>query len=62
MIYRGFLGFAATVIALISYVPYFRDIFVEKTKPHAFTWFIWGVLTVIAFVGQMSGHAGPGHG
>jgi hypothetical protein len=58
--YRGIIGFVATVIALISYVPYFRDIFARKTKPHAFTWLIWGVLTGIAFVGQLSGHAGPG--
>jgi hypothetical protein len=58
--YRGILGFAATVIALISYVPYFRDIFAHKTKPHAFTWLIWGMLTGIAFVGQIAGHAGPG--
>jgi len=60
MHYRDILGIAATVIALISYVPYFRDIFARKTKPHAFTWLIWGVLTVIAFVGQLYGHAGPG--
>lgn len=58
--YRGILGIAATVIALASYVPYFRDIIARKTKPHAFTWLIWGVLTGIAFVGQLVGHAGPG--
>lgn len=58
--YRDIIGFSATVIALISYVPYFRDIFARKTKPHAFTWLIWGVLTGIAFVGQIAGHAGAG--
>ena len=58
--YRDIVGFTATVIALISYVPYFRDIFARKTKPHAFTWLIWGVLTGIAFVGQIAGHAGAG--
>lgn len=60
MQYRDLLGIAATVIALISYIPYFRDIFARKTKPHAFTWLIWGVLTLIAFVGQLVDHAGPG--
>ncbi|MGI8857344.1 MAG: hypothetical protein ACR2JW_16495 [Thermomicrobiales bacterium] len=58
--YRGILGLIATVIAFVSYVPYFRDIFARKTRPHAFTWLIWGVLTGIAFVGQLAGHAGPG--
>jgi hypothetical protein len=58
--YRDVIGVVATVIALISYVPYFRDIVARKTRPHAFTWLIWGLLTVIAFVGQLAGHAGPG--
>jgi uncharacterized membrane protein YhfC len=58
--YRGILGIAATVIALISYIPYFRDIVARKTRPHAFTWLIWGTLTAIAFVGQIVGHGGPG--
>jgi len=57
---RSILGVAATIIALISYIPYFRDIVAKKTKPHAFTWLIWGVLTGIAFVGQLAGHGGPG--
>lgn len=60
MTYRDILGVAATVLALISYLPYFRDIVAGKTRPHAFTWLIWGVLTIIAFVGQVYGHAGPG--
>ncbi len=60
MTYRDVLGIAATVIALVSYLPYFRDIFAGRTRPHAFTWLIWGVLTIIAFVGQLYGHAGPG--
>src|SRR5947199_9165168 len=58
--YRELFGFAATILALISYVPYFRDIFAKKTKPHAFTWLVWGVLTFIAFVGQIVGKAGAG--
>lgn len=60
MAYRDLLGLAATIVALVSFIPYFRDIFARKTNPHAFTWLIWGVLTVIAFLGQLSGHAGPG--
>lgn len=60
MAYRDILGLIATVVALISYLPYFRDIIARKTKPHAFTWLIWGVLTCIAFAGQIAGHAGAG--
>lgn len=54
------LGIGATLIALYSYVPYFCDIFRGKTKPHAFSWLVWGLLMVIGFAGQVSDGAGPG--
>ncbi|HAU98632.1 MAG: hypothetical protein UX04_C0002G0222 [Microgenomates group bacterium GW2011_GWF2_45_18] len=57
---KEILGAIATVIALISYIPYIRDILSDKTKPHVFTWLIWGTLTLIGFLGQLSGNAGPG--
>jgi hypothetical protein len=60
MNYKELLGILATAIALISYIPYFRDIFAGKTKPHAFSWFIWGLLTAIGFFGQVADNAGPG--
>lgn len=58
--YKLFLGVLATLIALVSYVPYFEDIFAGRTKPHAFTWFVWALLTGIAFAIQLSEHGGPG--
>lgn len=54
------LGIIATVIAFYSYIPYFRDIFRGKTKPHAFSWFIWFLLTAIGFVAQISDDGGAG--
>ena len=54
------LGLIATAMALVSYIPYFRNIFAGRTKPHAFSWLVWGTLTAIAFVGQVSEGAGPG--
>ncbi len=60
MEYNLFLIVLATLIALYSYIPYFRDIFAGKTKPHAFSWFIWGLLTSIAFVAQIVDKAGIG--
>ena len=55
-----FLGILATIIAIVGYIPYFRNIFRGKTKPHAFSWFIWFLLTAIAFFAQISDNAGPG--
>lgn len=54
------LGISAVVIGFIGYVPYFRTIFSGKTKPHAFTWLVWGVLTAIAFGGQVVDGGGAG--
>ena len=47
-------------VASISYVPYFRDIFKGRTKPHLFSWFIFSITTGIIFALQMKGGAGIG--
>ena len=54
------LGVVAIVIGVYSYIPYFRDIFNGSTKPHAFTWFVWFLLTALAFGAQASDGAGAG--
>jgi hypothetical protein len=48
------------VLSVINYIPYLLDIFRRKTKPHMFTWCIWGILTGVAAFGQIADHAGPG--
>lgn len=57
---KAILGALAIVIAVISYIPYFKDIFAGKTKPHAFTWLVWAVLNGIAFAGQVHDKGGAG--
>jgi len=54
------LGGIATAIALAGYIPYFRDLHAGTTKPHAFSWLVWALLTGIAFAGQVADAAGPG--
>jgi hypothetical protein len=54
------LGGIATAIALVGYLPYFRDLHRGTTKPHAFSWLVWAILTGIAFAGQVTDAAGPG--
>ncbi len=60
MDFRIFLGAIATIIAIYSYIPYIRDIFKGKTKPHAFSWLVWGLITVIGFFAQVSDDGGAG--
>ncbi|HYD35207.1 MAG TPA: hypothetical protein VD999_04025 [Vitreimonas sp.] len=57
---KEILGLLATAIALAGYIPYFRDIWAGRTKPHAFSWLVWGILTAIGFFSQISDGAGPG--
>ncbi|HEX6258500.1 MAG TPA: hypothetical protein VFZ48_03405 [Candidatus Saccharimonadales bacterium] len=54
------IALMSVVLTLIGYFYYFRDIFAHKTKPHAFSWLVWGALTALAFAGQLSDNAGPG--
>jgi len=39
---------------------YIREVLLERIKPHAFTWLIWGVTTGIAFAAQLTNDGGAG--
>lgn len=54
------IGSAAAVLGILSYYPYYRDIFRGTTKPHVFSWLVWGLLTGIAFFAQLTSGAGSG--
>ncbi len=53
-------GYFSLVAAFISYLFYFRSVMRGTTKPHAFSWATWGILTSIAFYAQYSNGAGAG--
>lgn len=54
------LGVVGFFLTFVGYVPYIRDILKGKTRPHIYSWFLWGFVTVIAFALQMSDKAGAG--
>jgi len=54
------LGYLASVIALIAYTLYIRNILINRTKPHAFSWLLWGLLTGIVFIAQTLEGGGAG--
>lgn len=54
------LGIVAVILTFVGYAPYIRDLFNGKTKPHIFSWFIWGIVTTIIFALQASAGAGFG--
>ncbi|MEJ2443559.1 MAG: hypothetical protein P8Y42_08890 [Exilibacterium sp.] len=54
--------FSGVAIALtfVAFVPYIRSIFVGVTKPHVFSWIIWGTTTSIVFFAQVEAKGGIG--
>ncbi|MBI2091913.1 MAG: hypothetical protein HYY43_03490 [Deltaproteobacteria bacterium] len=58
--YKIFLGCLSTFIAVAGYIVYFRQIFSGKVKPHAFSWFTWGLIVSIAFAAQFTEQGGAG--
>ncbi len=60
MDWKIIVGVIASVLALGSSFVYVRDIFRGNTKPHLYTWLIWAIVTVLAFLGQLATGGGPG--
>ncbi len=58
--YHVVFGVLGVIVGLAGYVPYFRDIIVGTTKPHVFTWFVWGLLNAIAAAAQVVEGGGAG--
>lgn len=57
---KVFFGILSIIPAVLAYFYYFRDIFAGKTKPHAFSWLIWGTLAANGFIAQIGANAGVG--
>ena len=54
------IGIIAGIIGGLSFIPYFRDIFLQKTKPHMYTWLIWSLLQGTSVFIMLYGGAGIG--
>ena len=52
---RIIFSILATITAVIGYLPYLRDIFAKKTKPHTYTWLIWTITLLTATAGTYYG-------
>lgn len=48
------------IIGVWSFIPYIKDIYRGKTKPHSYTWLIWTILQTTAVIGMISNGAGIG--
>lgn len=57
---KEFLSGVSIILAIISYIPYIHGMIKGRTLPHAFSWFIWAILTFIAFFAQIDQGGGVG--
>ncbi len=58
--FKLLLGIIGTILGFVGLVPYIRDVLSRKTKPHAFSWFVWGIIESIVFLAQVMNHGGIG--
>lgn len=56
---EAYFAFAAIGLALVRYATYFYTIYKGETKPHAFSWLLWAVVTGIGAFGQYQVGGGP---
>jgi hypothetical protein len=59
-VYKELFSAVAITLTLIAFLPYVRSILQGKTKPHVFSWVIWGSTTFVVFLAQLADNAGAG--
>lgn len=60
MEYKAVISAFVVLLVFIAYIPYFRDIFRNKTIPHTFTWLVWTLAVGVTCALQIAGGAGVG--
>ena len=57
---HSILGAFAIVLTILAFFPYVLSIHRGKTKPHVFSWVIWGMVTCAVAVAQWLDGGGAG--
>ena len=60
MSYKELLSIIAIALTFIAFFPYIRSIVLGETKPHVFSWIIWGSTTFVVFLAQLEDDGGVG--
>lgn len=60
MPWREILSVSAIILTFVAFGPYIGSILQGKTRPHVFSWVIWGSTTFVVFLAQLQGNAGVG--
>ena len=57
---KEILAAIAALLSVVGNVPYVWSIFKGRVKPHAYTWFVWSIVSGITLFGQLAKGAGVG--
>ena len=57
---KEFLSAVAIALTFYAFFPYIRSIQQGKTRPHVFSWVIWGSTTFVVFLAQLADQGGAG--
>lgn len=58
--YKEILSAVAIGLTFAAFIPYIRSILNGSTRPHVFSWIIWGTTTFVVFLAQLEGKGGVG--
>ncbi len=54
------LAIVAALLAIAGNLPYMIDVVKGRVEPHAYTWFVWTIVSGVVFFGQLAKGAGIG--
>ncbi|MEY2664522.1 MAG: hypothetical protein RIT04_330 [Candidatus Parcubacteria bacterium] len=54
------IAIVAALLAILGNISYLKDAFRGKVRPHPYTWFIWSIVSLVTFFGQLQKGAGIG--
>jgi hypothetical protein len=60
MLYKEVLSAIAITLTVVAFYPYLRGIVQGTTRPHVFSWVIWGSTTFVVFLAQLQAGGGVG--
>lgn len=57
MDFKLIFGLLATILSIFAFLPYLRDIFKNKTKPHLYSWLVWSIIQTVGVLAMIKGGA-----
>lgn len=60
MTLKAILSALAIGLTFLAFIPYISSIMQGRTKPHVFSWIIWGTTTFVVFLAQLEDNGGVG--